>query len=109
MTKINRMVHANICVRDMEASIAFYEKIGFERFFDAICEDGDVWRGLAVDGRKFRAVFMKFPGLTVQASPFLAILQFIDPPPAASPYPSPHIAGSPRLCLQVYHIPPRAA
>lgn len=109
MTTINRMVHANICVRDMEASIAFYEKVGFERFFDAICEDGDVWRGLAVDGRKFRAVFMKIPGLDVKTSPFLDIIQFIDPPTAGSPYPSLHHAGIARLCFEVDDIRARAA
>ena len=104
MPKIERMVHANICVRDMDTSVAFYEKVGFEKFFDAICEDGDVWRGLAVDGRRFRAVFMKIPGLAMSASPFLDIIQFLEPPTMGSAYPSLHHAGIARLCFEVHDI-----
>ena len=34
--QIRQMVHANICVRDMERSVPFYEMLGFEKFADQI-------------------------------------------------------------------------
>lgn len=101
MVKINRMFHANICVSDMERSIPFYEKLGFEKFLDAVAEDGDVWRGLAVEGRRFRAVFMKMPNCPFGTEPFLDIIQFLDPPTMGTPYPSLHHAGIARLCFEV--------
>jgi hypothetical protein len=81
------MVHANICVRDMERSVPFYEMLGFEKFADQIFGEGaGVWRGLGLEGgRRFRAVFMKIPG--DHAVPFLDIIQFLDPPRLVSPIP----------------------
>jgi catechol 2,3-dioxygenase-like lactoylglutathione lyase family enzyme len=98
------MVHANICVRDMERSVPFYEMLGFEKFADQIFGEGaGVWRGLGLEGgRRFRAVFMKIPG--DHAVPFLDIIQFLDPPTAGEPYPTLHNAGIARLCFEVDDI-----
>lgn len=103
---IKRWVHANICVRDMEVTVPFYEMLGFEKFEDLIFEEGsDVWRGLGVpEGdrpRRFRAVFMNIPG---SDGPFLDIIQFIDPPTDGDPLPTLYNTGTCRLCFEVDDI-----
>lgn len=107
--QIRQMVHANICVRDMERTVPFYEMLGFEKFADQIFGEGaGVWRGLGLEGgRRFRAVFMKIPG--DHPVPFLDIIQFIDPPTAGEPYPTLHNAGIARLCFEVDDIHAAAA
>ena len=107
--QIRQMVHANICVRDMERSVPFYEMLGFEKFADQIFGEGaGVWRGLGLEGgRRFRAVFMKIPG--DRPVPFLDIIQFLDPPTAGEPYPTLHNAGIARLCFEVDDIHAAAA
>jgi catechol 2,3-dioxygenase-like lactoylglutathione lyase family enzyme len=101
---ISQMVHANICVRDMDKSVPFYEMLGFEKFADQIFGEGArTWHGLGLDGgRRFRAVFMKIPG--DRPVPFLDIIQFLDPPTAGEPYPTLHNVGIGRLCFEVKDI-----
>ncbi|MGB1879178.1 MAG: VOC family protein [Gammaproteobacteria bacterium] len=102
--KIRQMVHANICVRDMEKTVPFYEMLGFEKFADQIFEPGaGVWRGLGLDNdRRFRAVFMKIPG--DHPVPFLDIIQFLDRPTAGEAYPTLDHVGIARLCFEVEDI-----
>jgi len=70
---IKQRAHANIWDRDLKPSVPFYEMLGFEKFADWIFGDGAaVWPGLGVDGRRFRAAFMKIPG--VFPLPFLDVL-----------------------------------
>ena len=107
--KVRQMVHANICVRDLEKTIPFYEMLGFEVFADQIFEPGaGVWRGLGLDSdRTFRAVFMKIPG--DKPVPFLDIIQFLDPPTAGESYSSLDHVGIARLCFEVADIETVAA
>ena len=102
--EIRQMVHANICVRDMEKTIPFYEMLGFEVFADQIFEPGaGVWRGLGLDeNRRFRAVFMKIPG--DNPVPFLDIIQFLDRPTAGETYPALDNVGIAPLCFEVADI-----
>lgn len=99
--KIREWVHANICVRDLDRSITFYEMLGFEKFDDNVFEQGaEVWAGLGLPGgRRFRAVFMKIPN--GRPRPFLDIIQFIDPPTTGETYPTLHNVGIGRLCFEV--------
>ena len=107
--QIRQWVHANICVRDLERSVPFYEMLGFEKFADQIFGEGaGVWRGPRLEtGRRFRAVFMKIPG--DHPVPFLDIIQFLDPPTAGEPYPTLHNVGIARLCFEVGDIDAAAA
>ena len=102
--QIRQMVHANICVRDMERTIPFYEMLGFEKFADQIFGPGaGVWKGLGLDSdRRFRAVFMKIPG--DKPVPFLDIIQFLDRPTAGAPYKALDNVGICRLCFEVADI-----
>lgn len=98
--QIRQMVHANICVRDMDKTIPFYEMLGFEVFADQIFGPGaGVWKGLGLDSdRKFRAVFMKIPG--DKPVPFLDIIQFLDRPTVGEPYATLDNVGIARLLLR---------
>lgn len=98
---IREWVHANICVSDLDRSIAFYEMLGFEKFDDNVFEEGaGVWEGLGLpEGRRFRAAFMRIRG--GRPRPFLDIIQFIDPPTTGKAYPTLHNIGIGRLCFEV--------
>lgn len=102
--RIRQMVHANICVRDMERTVPFYEMLGFETFADQIFEEGaGVWAGLGLESdRRFRAVFMKIPG--DKPVPFLDIIQFLDRPTAGEAYATLDNVGIARLCFEVADI-----
>jgi catechol 2,3-dioxygenase-like lactoylglutathione lyase family enzyme len=101
---IRQWVHANICVRDMERSVPFYEMLGFEKFDDQIFGEGaGVWSGLGLkNNRRFRAVFMKIPG--DRPVPFLDIIEFLDPPTAGKAYPTLDNVGIGRLAFEVEDI-----
>lgn len=107
--QIRQMVHANICVRDMERTVPFYEMLGFEKFADQVFEEGaGVWRGLGLEtNRRFRAVFMKIPG--ENPVPFLDIIQFLDRPTAGVAYKTLDNVGIARLCFEVADIEEVAA
>ena len=102
--QIRQMVHANICVRDMERTVPFYEMLGFEKFADQVFEEGaGVWQGLGLETtRRFRAVFMKIPG--DNPVPFLDIIQFLDRPTAGEAYRALDNVGICRLCFEVADI-----
>lgn len=102
--RIREWLHANICVRDLERSIAFYERLGFEKFDDNVFEQGaGVWAGLGLpEGKRFRAAFMRISG--GRPRPFLDIIQFIDPPTTGEAYPTLHNIGIGRLCFEVDNL-----
>ena len=104
MPPVTRFVHANICVRALERSVPFYEMLGFEVFSDQIVGPGEAWSGLGIDGRRFRAVFMRIPGKSLRDSPVLDLIQFLDPPTTGVPYPTLHHVGIARLCFEVEDI-----
>lgn len=99
--EIRQWIHANICVRDLTRSIAFYERLGFEAFHEQVFEDGaQTWAGLGLAGTgRMRAVFMRMRG--GRKTPFLDLLQFLDPPTAGSAYPTLNHVGIGRLCFEV--------
>ena len=107
--EIRQMVHANICVRDMDKTVPFYEMLGFEKFADQIFEPGaGVWAGLGLDNeRRFRAVFMKIPG--DKPVPFLDIIEFLDRPTTGEAYKTLDNVGIARLCFEVADIESVAA
>ncbi|MCB1749208.1 MAG: VOC family protein [Gammaproteobacteria bacterium] len=107
--RIRQMVHANICVRDMEKTVPFYERLGFEKLADQVFEAGaGVWRGLGLeDNRRFRAVFMKIPGDS--PVPFLDIIRCLDRPTAGDVYEALDNVGIARLCVEVADVDAVAA
>ena len=81
-----RFFHVNVCVRDMERSIRFYEDLGFKKAQDFILGGGkpNIGEALGVEVKKPRGVFMRL-GDDPHA-PVLDLVQFLDPPrPKAIP------------------------
>ena len=99
---LTRFSHAAICVRDLDASISFYEKLGFEKFFDFTHDDPIAGAVIGVETRKVRMAFMRLSDDPREA--FLDIVQFIDPPTQGTPYPTLNNVGICRLAFMVDDI-----
>ena len=56
---LQRLFHVNICVRDMDRSVGFYEDVGFTKVNDFILDDPNLGPGLGVEMKKLRGVFMR--------------------------------------------------
>lgn len=99
---LQRLFHVNICVRDMERSIRFYERLGFKKVNDFTLEDPAVGEALGLKANKLRGVFMRL-GDDPNA-PVLDLVQFIDPPPQGQPYPTLNNIGICRIAFTVEDI-----
>ena len=93
---LEKLFHVNVCVRDMERSIGFYEKIGFNKVNDFTLEDPTVGEALGL------GVFMRLGD--DENAPVLDLVQFIDPPPQGQPYPSLNNIGICRIAFTVDDI-----
>jgi catechol 2,3-dioxygenase-like lactoylglutathione lyase family enzyme len=96
---LTRLFHVNICVRDMERSIRFYQQLGFNKVNDFAVEDPSVGDGLGVKANKVRGVFMRL-GDDPNA-PVLDLVQFVDPPTQGQPYPTLNNVGICRIAFAV--------
>ncbi|HXD91030.1 MAG TPA: VOC family protein, partial [Candidatus Binataceae bacterium] len=83
---LQKLFHVNICVRDMERSIRFYEGIGFNKVNDFTLDDASVGDALGLKAKKLRGVFMRLG--KDENAPVLDLVQFIDPPTQGTPYPT---------------------
>ncbi|MCZ6718057.1 MAG: VOC family protein [Gammaproteobacteria bacterium] len=99
---LDRLFHVNICVRDMERSIRFYQQIGFNKVNDFTAEDPRIGDGLGVKANKIRGVFMRI-GDDPNA-PVLDLVQFLDPPTQGQPYSSLNNVGICRIAFAVKDI-----
>ena len=99
---LQRLFHVNVCVRDMERSIRFYQDIGFNKVSDFTLDDPSVGEALGLKARKLRGVFMRLGNDS--NSPVLDLVQFIDPPPQGNPYPTLNNIGICRIAFTVDDI-----
>jgi glyoxylase I family protein len=99
---LTKLFHVNICVRDMERSIHFYQGLGFTKVNDFTLEDPSVGEALGLKANKLRGVFMRLGD--DPNSPVLDLVQFIDPPPNGQPYPSLNNIGICRIAFSVDNI-----
>ena len=99
---LQRLFHVNVCVRDMERSIRFYQDLGFNKINDFTLDDPSVGDALGVKAKKLRGVFMRL-GNDANA-PVLDLVQFIDPPTQGQPYPSLNNVGICRIAFTVDDI-----
>jgi glyoxylase I family protein len=100
-----RFFHVNVCVRDMERSIRFYEGLGFKKAQDFILGGGkpNIGEALGVEVKKLRGVFMRL-GDDPNA-PVLDLVQFLDPPPPqGDPYPTLNHIGICRIAFVIDDI-----
>ena len=56
-----RFFHVNVCVRDMERSIKFYEDLGFKKLNDFMLGGGNpgIGEALGLKVKQLRGVFMR--------------------------------------------------
>jgi glyoxylase I family protein len=94
---LQRLFHVNICVRDMDRSVRFYEDVGFTKVNDFILDDPNLGPGLGVEMKKLRGVFMRV-GDDANA-PALDLVQFLDPATQGQPYASLNNVGICRICF----------
>jgi len=99
---LQRLFHVNICVRDMERSIRFYQDLGFIKVNDFTLDDPSVGDALGVRAKKLRGVFMRL-GADPDA-PVLDLVQFIEPPTQGQPYPTLNNVGICRIAFMVDDI-----
>jgi catechol 2,3-dioxygenase-like lactoylglutathione lyase family enzyme len=99
---LKRLFHVNICVRDMDRSVRFYEEVGFTKVNDFILDDPNLVPGLGVEMKKLRGVFMRVG--EDPNGPALDLVQFLDPPTRGEPYPSLNNVGICRVCFWVDDI-----
>ena len=99
---LEKLFHVNICVRDMERSIGFYEQLGFNKVNDFTLDDPSIGAALGLDARKLRGVFMRLGDDA--SAPVLDLVQFIDPPPQGEPYSSLNNIGICRIAFTVDDI-----
>lgn len=99
---LQKLFHVNICVRDMERPIQFYQGIGFKKVNDFTLDDPTVGDALGLKARKLRGVFMRL-GDDPNA-PVLDLVQFIDPPTQGQPYPTLNNVGICRIAFTVDDI-----
>jgi len=99
---LQRLFHVNVCVRDMDRSIRFYQDLGFNKVNDFTLDDPNVGDALGVKAKKLRGVFMRL-GNDANA-PVLDLVQFIDPPTQGQPYPSLNNVGICRIAFTVDDI-----
>jgi catechol 2,3-dioxygenase-like lactoylglutathione lyase family enzyme len=99
---LQRLFHVNICVRDMERSIRFYQALGFTKVNDFVLDDPSVGDALRVKARKLRGVFMCLGN--DPSAPVLDLVQFIDPPTQGQPYPTLNNVGICRIAFAVDDI-----
>lgn len=99
---LTRIFHVNICVRDMERSIPFYEKLGFNKVNDFTLDDPSVGAALGLDARKLHGVFMRLGD--DENAPVLDLVQFLDPPPQGEPYATLNNVGICRIAFAVDDI-----
>lgn len=99
---VTRFSHVAICVRDLDVSVAFYERLGFRRFFEFTDDSPITGAVLGIEMRKTRMAFMRLsddPG-----EGFLDLVQFVDPPTHGSAYPTLNNVGICRVALSVDDI-----
>jgi len=99
---LQRLFHVNICVRDMERSVRFYQDLGFTKVNDFTLEDPSVGDALGVKTRKLRGVFMRLGNES--NAPVLDLVQFIDPPTQGQPYSTLNNVGICRIAFTVDDI-----
>jgi len=99
---LQKLFHVNVCVRDMERSIRFYQSLGFTKVEDFTLDDPSVGDALGLKAKKLRGVFMRL-GNDANA-PVLDLVQFIDPPPQGQPYPTLNNVGICRIAFTVDDI-----
>lgn len=88
MPLFERCLHINICVRDLDRTLRFYKKLGFEeRLGPIVVEDTNYAKSIGMPNlKKARIAFLALSDDPY--SPMLDFAQFVDPATQGDPYPN---------------------
>lgn len=89
--------HTGITVSDLDRSVAFYERLGFE-VAERIEEEGEeVERGVGVPGAKLRVAMLEGPNSRLE------LIEYLQPSDGPPPHPNNGI-GAAHVCLEVEDV-----
>lgn len=89
--------HTGITVSDLDRSVAFYERLGFE-VAERIEEEGEeVERGVGVPGAKLRVATLEGPNSRLE------LIEYLKPSNGPAPHPNNGI-GAAHVCLEVEDV-----
>jgi catechol 2,3-dioxygenase-like lactoylglutathione lyase family enzyme len=89
--------HTGITVSDLDRSIGFYERLGFE-VVERLDEEGkDVERGVGVPGARLRSAMLEGPNSRLE------LIQYVEPRGGHAAHPNNGI-GAAHVCLQVEDV-----
>lgn len=89
--------HTGITVSDLDRSVAFYERLGFE-VSERMEEEGEeVERGVGVPGAKLRVAMLESPNSRLE------LIQYLEPTSGPAPHPNNGI-GAAHVCLEVEDV-----
>ena len=91
--------HLVISTRDLDRSVAFYEKLGFTNFFEFETDSTITGEVLASDVKRVRMAFLR-PDEAKDAT-YLDIVEFIDPPTLSDSTGAPTRQGVTRIAFGV--------
>jgi catechol 2,3-dioxygenase-like lactoylglutathione lyase family enzyme len=90
--------HTGITVSDLDRSIEFYGKLGFEPAEELIEEGEEVERGVGVPGAKLRSALLVGPNTSR-----LELIQYLEPPGSRAAHPNNGI-GAAHICVEVEDV-----
>ena len=86
--------HTGITVSDLDRSVAFYERLGFEVAARIEEEGEEVERGVGVPGAKLRVAMLEGPNSRLE------LIQYLQPSNGPAPHPNNGI-GAAHVCIEV--------
>lgn len=101
---VQSILHINLNVSDIERSIAFYERLGFQ----VLGRNDAKWSAgtgevLGVPGAQGRACIMTLPHDSARSTK-LDLLEWTNPPSPKRPRPEANDPGAPRIALLVRNV-----
>ena len=101
---IREIIHVNINVTDIERSMAFYEKLGFQvmHIFGKRGPKG-FEEAMSFEGGLVRGAVMSL-GDHPRAATKIELLEWLEPPTSSAPDRSAHQAGVARIALRVKNL-----
>lgn len=101
---IERIFHFNINCTNLQKSVAFYQKLGFEVILDfgEGMESKEMAEAFGMEVADLKGVHLRIGDNTNATR--IDLLEFKNPPPTGEPYPHLYHTGIARMCLKTTDI-----
>lgn len=101
---IERIFHFNINCSNLQESLAFYQKLGFEVILDfgEGMESKEMAEAFGIEVADLKGVHLRIGDNT--SATRIDLLEFKNPPPTGKPYPHLYHTGIARMCLKTTNI-----